>query len=138
MWLPMISRNNDCRLIFSRARACQVNYPVGKGYNLWKISVVFGINKIVGDNFAHGIFESRHQRTLCQLASGEQVALENYADATQGSLDCQLGGIEANTAQIINRVGGPLSVWRIAPPLTITKSEVDQALEIMDEAFASV
>jgi 2,2-dialkylglycine decarboxylase (pyruvate) len=37
----------------------------------------------------------------------------------------------------INRVGGPLSVWRIAPPLTILKSEVDQALEIMDEAFAS-
>ncbi|MEC7417163.1 MAG: hypothetical protein VX420_02980, partial [SAR324 cluster bacterium] len=37
----------------------------------------------------------------------------------------------------INRVGGPLAVWRIAPPLTITKSEVDQALEIMDEAFAS-
>ncbi|RLA13143.1 MAG: aspartate aminotransferase family protein [Gammaproteobacteria bacterium] len=37
----------------------------------------------------------------------------------------------------INRVGGPLSVWRIAPPLTISKSEVDQALEIMDEAFAS-
>jgi len=36
-----------------------------------------------------------------------------------------------------NPVGGPLSVWRIAPPLTILKSEVAQALEIMDEAFAS-
>ncbi len=38
----------------------------------------------------------------------------------------------------INRVGGSLAVWRIAPPLTITKSEVDKALEIMDEAFLSV
>ncbi len=37
----------------------------------------------------------------------------------------------------INRVGGPLAVWRIAPPLTITKPEVDQALEIMDEALVS-
>ncbi len=36
----------------------------------------------------------------------------------------------------VNRVGGPLAVWRIAPPLTISKQEVDQALEIMDEAFA--
>jgi len=36
----------------------------------------------------------------------------------------------------INRVGGPLAVWRIAPPLTITRSEIDQALSILDEAFA--
>lgn len=37
----------------------------------------------------------------------------------------------------INRVGGPLAVWRVAPPLTITKNEVDQALEILDEAFTA-
>lgn len=35
----------------------------------------------------------------------------------------------------INRVGGPHSVWRIAPPLTITRDEVDQAIAIMDQAF---
>jgi len=38
----------------------------------------------------------------------------------------------------INRVGGPLAVWRIAPPLTITKAEIDQALSILEEAFAAV
>ncbi len=38
----------------------------------------------------------------------------------------------------VNRVGGPLAVWRIAPPLTITKAEVDSALEILDQAFATV
>jgi len=38
----------------------------------------------------------------------------------------------------INRVGGPLAVWRIAPPLTISKDEVDLALEILDEAFTTV
>ena len=37
----------------------------------------------------------------------------------------------------INRVGGPLAVWRIAPPLTITKPEIDQALNILDQAFCS-
>ena len=35
----------------------------------------------------------------------------------------------------INRVGGLHSVWRLAPPLTISKSEIDQAIEIMDHAF---
>ncbi len=38
----------------------------------------------------------------------------------------------------INRVGGRHAVWRIAPPLTITEAEVDQALNIMDEAFTSI
>ena len=38
----------------------------------------------------------------------------------------------------INRVGGPHSVWRLAPPLTISKTEIDQALEIMDQAFAEI
>ncbi len=35
----------------------------------------------------------------------------------------------------INRVGGPHTVWRIAPPLTISLNEVDQAVDIMDQAF---
>ncbi len=37
----------------------------------------------------------------------------------------------------INQVGGPLAVWRIAPPLTISKNEIDLALEILDEAFTT-
>ena len=37
----------------------------------------------------------------------------------------------------VNRVGGPLAVWRVAPPLTITKAEVDLALDILDEAFTT-
>jgi len=38
----------------------------------------------------------------------------------------------------INRVGGPHTVWRIAPPLTISLSEVDQAIDIMDQAFKEI
>ncbi len=37
----------------------------------------------------------------------------------------------------INQVGGPLAVWRIAPPLTIKKEEIDLAMEILDKAFSS-
>lgn len=36
----------------------------------------------------------------------------------------------------INRVGGPHSVWRIAPPLTITEAEIDSAIAILDQALA--
>jgi 2,2-dialkylglycine decarboxylase (pyruvate) len=35
----------------------------------------------------------------------------------------------------INRVGGPHSVWRIAPPLTITEGEIDEAVAILDQAL---
>jgi len=38
----------------------------------------------------------------------------------------------------INRVGGPHTVWRIAPPLTISLEEVDQAIDIMDQAFKEI
>ncbi len=38
----------------------------------------------------------------------------------------------------INRVGGPHSVWRIAPPLTTSRDEIDQAIDIMDRAFQEV
>ncbi|MCP4425752.1 MAG: aspartate aminotransferase family protein [Chloroflexi bacterium] len=38
----------------------------------------------------------------------------------------------------INRVGGRHTIWRIAPPLTISKDEIDQAIEIMDQAFKQI
>ena len=38
----------------------------------------------------------------------------------------------------INRVGGPHAVWRIAPPLTVSLDEVDQAIDIIDQAFKEI
>ena len=35
----------------------------------------------------------------------------------------------------INKAGGPNAVWRIAPPLTIEKREVDDAIEMLDKAL---
>ncbi len=38
----------------------------------------------------------------------------------------------------INRVGGPQSVWRLAPPLTISQNDIDQAIDIMDRALTKI
>ena len=109
----MISRNNDSRLIFCRALACQINYPVGKR------------NEAIGDVRGRGLL----------------IGVEIVSDRETRNPDKErMSRISSRFFELglnINRVGGPLSVWRIAPPLTITKSDVDQALEIMDEAFAS-
>jgi 2,2-dialkylglycine decarboxylase (pyruvate) len=36
----------------------------------------------------------------------------------------------------VNRAGGPHAVWRIAPPLTIEKHELDSGVAILDEALS--
>ncbi len=38
----------------------------------------------------------------------------------------------------VNRVGGPHSVWRLAPPLTVTEAEIDRAVDIMDQALTEI
>ncbi len=38
----------------------------------------------------------------------------------------------------VNRVGGPHSVWRIAPPLTVSREEIDRAVDVMDRAFSEL
>lgn len=38
----------------------------------------------------------------------------------------------------INRVGGQHAVWRIAPPLTVSEAEIDQAIDIMEQAFRAL
>ncbi len=35
----------------------------------------------------------------------------------------------------INRVGGNHSVWRLAPPLTVSREEIDEAIDILDQAL---
>ncbi len=38
----------------------------------------------------------------------------------------------------INRVGGIHSVWRLAPPLTVSRDEIDRAIDILDQAFSEI
>ena len=47
---------------------------------------------------------------------------------------CLARGLSMN---IVRHIGGN-SVWRIAPPLTVSEDEIDLALSIMDESLASV
>jgi 2,2-dialkylglycine decarboxylase (pyruvate) len=48
--------------------------------------------------------------------------------------ECLARGLSMN---IVRHVGAN-SVWRIAPPLTVTEDEIDLALSIMDESLAAV
>ena len=36
---------------------------------------------------------------------------------------------------VVNRPGGAAHCWRIAPPLTIDRADIDAAIEIMDRAL---
>ncbi len=38
----------------------------------------------------------------------------------------------------INRVGGNHSVWRLAPPLTISEAEIDRTIAILDQALGEI
>ncbi|HLI12173.1 MAG TPA: aspartate aminotransferase family protein [Alphaproteobacteria bacterium] len=46
--------------------------------------------------------------------------------------------MELGLSMNIVSVGGMAAVWRIAPPLTVTREEIDRGLAIMDEAIQSV
>lgn len=77
----------------------------------------------VGDVRGRGLLlglelvEDRHDR---------RPALDLIARATRRALELGLN---------VNRAGGPLAVWRIAPPLTIEPDDLDKGLEIMDRAL---
>ena len=38
----------------------------------------------------------------------------------------------------VNQVGGPHTVWRLAPPLTISESEIDRAVDIIDTSLTEL
>ena len=38
----------------------------------------------------------------------------------------------------INRVGGIHSVWRLAPPLTVSREEIDRAIDILEQALREI
>jgi len=48
--------------------------------------------------------------------------------------ECLSRGLLINIVQ----VPGSLSVWRIAPPLTTTRAEIDRALEIIESSIRAV
>ena len=60
-----------------------------------------------------------------------QPAEEPGARATD---ECLARGLSMN---IVRHVGAN-SVWRIAPPLTISEEEIDLALSIMDDSLTAV
>ncbi len=71
------------------------------------------------------------------LLIGVEVVTDRTTNAPNKELMARISDRCFERGLNINRVGGPLAVWRVAPPLTITKAEIDDALSILDEAFAS-
>jgi 2,2-dialkylglycine decarboxylase (pyruvate) len=86
--------------------------------------------------------QQRHEAIGDIRGRGLLIGLEIVTDRSTRQPGYEL--IKALTARCfdlglnVNQVGGPHTVWRIAPPLTVSRDEIDQAIEIMDQAFKEV
>jgi 2,2-dialkylglycine decarboxylase (pyruvate) len=73
---------------------------------------------------------------------GLLYGVELVTDRDSRRPDAKLGAavtrrcMELGLSMNIVSVGGLAAVWRIAPPLTVTTSEIDLGLEILDQAMA--
>ncbi|MDJ0950646.1 MAG: aspartate aminotransferase family protein [Alphaproteobacteria bacterium] len=95
----------------------------------------------MGDYLCESLLElqKRHEAIGDVRGRGLLLGVEIVADRSTREPGYEL--IKALTARCfalglnVNQVGGPHAVWRIAPPLTVSRDEIDQAIEIMDQAF---
>ena len=94
--------------------------------------------KHLGDRLRDGLraLQGRHQAIGDirgrGLLLGVEIATDRETRAPGHELIVQLTDRCFELGLNVNRVGGPHSVWRLAPPLTITEEEVDEAVAIMD------
>jgi 2,2-dialkylglycine decarboxylase (pyruvate) len=100
----------------------------------------------MGDRLRAGIRElaTRHEAIGDVRGRGLLIGVELVADrATREPADevgaratdeCLARGLSMN---IVRHIGAN-SVWRIAPPLTVSEAEIDLALSIMDDSLAAV
>ncbi len=99
--------------------------PIRECDYLWDFNVVVWTNKVVRNGFAYSIFESRNKGAFGELVSGEKITLKNDTDSTDGSFDCQLRGIEADTSQISD--DGDLIVRKPHSPADKVPLRMDQS-----------
>ena len=98
----------------------------------------------VGHNLKERLFElqRRHEAIGDVRGRGLLIGVEIVADrTTKKPGHALIKALSERCYQLglnINRVGGQHSVWRLAPPLTISQGEIDQAIEIMDQALGEV
>lgn len=85
----------------------------------------------------------RHHKAIgdirgCGLLIGVEIVANRITKEPDHALIEKLSKRCYQLGLNINRVGGQHSVWRLAPPLTISKDEIDQAIGIMDRAFKEI
>jgi len=72
------------------------------------------------------------------LLRGFEIVTDRETGAPGHELIVQLTDRCFELGLNVNRVGGPHSVWRLAPPLTIAEDKIDQAVAIMDQALTEI
>lgn len=88
--------------------------------------------------------QSRHEAIGDVRGMGLLWGVELVKDRESREPDAPLGAavtrrcMELGLSMNIVWVGGMAAVWRIAPPLIITEDEIDQGLEIIDQAMSDV
>lgn len=83
--------------------------------------------------------QTRHEAIGAVRGRGLLLGVEFVSDREKRTPDHALmKALSARCFELglnVNQVGGPHAVWRVAPPLTIKREDVDRALEIMDRAL---
>lgn len=98
----------------------------------------------MGDYLMAGLRElqNRHEVIGDVRGIGLLVGVELVKDRETREPDVALGAavtkrcMELGLNMNIVSVGGMAAIWRIAPPLTVTKDEIDRGLDILDRAIA--
>lgn len=85
-------------------------------------------HEIIGDVRGFGLLQG------VELVKDRRSRTPDAALGRRITRRCMELGLSMN----IVSVGALSAVWRIAPPLTVTKDEIDRGLAIMDEAITSV
>jgi len=101
---------------------------------------------VMGERLAAGLrqLQDRHEIIGDVRGFGLLQGVELVKDRHSRTPDAALGRritrrcMELGLSMNIVSVGALSAVWRIAPPLTVTKDEIDRGLAIMDEAITSV
>jgi 2,2-dialkylglycine decarboxylase (pyruvate) len=88
--------------------------------------------------------QQRHERIGDVRGAGLLLGVELVRDRESRTPDPETGRavtelcLERGLSMNIVSVGGMAAVWRIAPPLTVTRDEIDRALSILDDALTEV
>ena len=90
--------------------------------------------KHLGDRLRDGLraLQGRHQAIGDIRGRGLLLGVEIVTDRETRAPGHELNDRCFELGLNVNRVGGPHSVWRLAPPLTTTEEEIDEAVAIMD------